>query len=629
MRNNRKETNEKKQKNVRERIKSRLELYRERIMVLKKSHTVNGIQSTLMISFSALSLAIVVILGSLFMFRFRTSVRTTALSSTEAILQQTGTSLDENLLMARRISDTADYEVLSGNSLTDPFVAKNLYLLYEANKDAILSIALYDTSGSLLLAEPVAKQKEDPDVSHQEWFQGALDKPESFYVSAPHVQNLFQDDSSRYNWTVSMSRVIYLTEGDRPKKAILLVDLDYSRLERTMKKINENAGGQYYYICDDKGNLIYHPRQVPILEGYEKEPSALFAIRHEDGSFPKASLKGRDYISIRSITYTGWKLVSVIPGKTLTQNMINNVWFLFFILSMTSATVLLINRIAAIRIARPILALDESVKSIEAGKLDGQTIYIGGSPEIRHLGDSIQKSYEEIDRLMHQIVEEERLRQKSEMDALQSQINPHFLYNTLDSITWMIEGEKNEEAVYMITQLARLFRISLSKGNRIISIGDEVLHAQSYMNIQKYRYKDRFQVQFHLPEEIKTYCTVKLILQPILENAIYYGVETMDGDGLIEVSGEISGKDIYIHVKDNGIGMTEETVKGLLTGGEKTPRHGSGVGLKNVNNRIRLQFGEAYGLIIQSEPDEGTKVTLHLPAIPFTEENRKRLEEGQ
>ena len=364
MRNNRKDANEKKQKNVRERIKSRLELYRERIMALKKSHTVNGIQSTLMISFSALSLAIVAILGSLFMFRFRTSVRTTALSSTEAILQQTGTSLDENLLMARRISDTADYEVLSGNSLSDPFVAKNLYLLYEANKDAILSIALYDTSGSLLLAEPVAKQKEDPDVSHQEWFQGALDKPESFYVSAPHVQNLFQDDSSRYNWTVSMSRVIYLTEGDRPKKAILLVDLDYSRLERTMKKINENAGGQYYYICDDKGNLIYHPRQMPILEGYEKEPSATFAISHEDGSFPKASLKGRDYISIRSITYTGWKLVSVIPGKTLTQNMINNVWFLFFILSMTSATVLLINRIAAIRIARPILALDESVKSI-------------------------------------------------------------------------------------------------------------------------------------------------------------------------------------------------------------------------------------------------------------------------
>ena len=614
---------------MRDRLQNRLSSYQKKWEDLREIHQVNGIQSTLMLTFTALSLAIVLLLGGLFMFRFRTTVRTTAVNSAESILQQTGSSLDESLLAARRVSDTVDYEVISGNSLTDPAVARDLYLLYEANKDDILSIALYDSSGSLLLAEPVANQKEDPDVTRQDWFQGALDQPDNFYVSAPHVQNLFQDDSSRYNWAVSMSRVIYLTEGERPKTAVLLVDLDYSRMERAMKKINENTSDQYYYICDDRGNLIYHPRDMQIQKGYAKESSAKFVLDHEDGTYPMVSVHGTDYITIRSITYTGWKLVSVIPGSTLTQNMINNVWFLFFILSLTLTMVLLINRIASSRIARPILALDQSVKSIEAGKLEGQTIYVGGSPEIRHLGQSIQKSYEEIDRLMHQIVREERLRQKSEMDALQSQINPHFLYNTLDSITWMIEGEKNEEAVYMITQLARLFRISLSKGHRIISLGDEIMHAKSYMNIQKYRYKDHFTTEFLIPEELNQYCTVKLILQPILENAIYYGVEGMDGDGEIEVRGELREDQIYIHVRDNGMGMTEETVNGLLSGSEKVHKHGSGVGLINVNNRIRLQFGEEYGLTIQSEPDEGTDVTLHLPAIPFNEENQKELEEGQ
>ena len=181
----------------------------------------------------------------------------------------------------------------------------------------------------------------------------------------------------------------------------------------------------------------------------------------------------------------------------------------------------------------------------------------------------------------------------------------------------------------MISQLASLFRISLSKGKTIIRIEDEVKHAQNYMNIQKIRYKNSFQVDFQIADEIKDCCTVKLIIQPLLENAIYYGMEYMDGEGEILVKGYKKDGDIYLEVEDNGLGMPEEEAARLLTEKPRERKRGSGVGLINVDSRIRLRFGKEYGLIIESHPDEGMKVTIHIPAIPYTEENQQLLEEGK
>ena len=183
-------------------------------------------------------------------------------------------------------------------------------------------------------------------------------------------------------------------------------------------------------------------------------------------------------------------------------------------------------------------------------------------------------------------------------------------------------------AVFMISELAKLLRISLSKGRTVIRIADEIQHSTSYMNIQKVRYKERFATEFIIDEEINDYCTVKLIVQPILENAIYYGVGNMDEDdgGKITVRGEKKGDDIYISVEDNGMGMSEEVARNILVDNNKVPKHGSGVGVINVHSRIKLMFGSEYGLKVYSEPDEGTKVVIHIPAIPYTEENRERLE---
>lgn len=329
---------------------------------------------------------------------------------------------------------------------------------------------------------------------------------------------------------------------------------------------------------------------------------------------------------VNTISYTGWKLVGVIPYSTFNHGMVNLRYFAVMMILLMTMMLVVINRVVSLRISSPILKLNQSVRKYEAG--EKPEIYIGGSQEIRHLGYSIQKSYEQIDELMKEIVLEQNERRKSELDALQGQIHPHFLYNTLESITWMIEGERNDEAVFMISQLARLFRISLSKGRTVISVKDELQHAQSYMNIQKVRYKNSFSVTFDVEEELYSYCTVKLILQPILENAINYGVGNMEDGGEIRITGRREGDLIVLAVSDNGLGMSEEEVALVLTDSNRIHKHGSGAGLVNVNSRIQILFGKEYGLVVESEPDEGTRVSIHIPAVPYTEENRRILEMG-
>lgn len=587
-----------------------------------------GIQSTIMIAFSVISFSIMLILGTVMYIRFSAVSKQEVIQSTQKLMEQTGDSLEDYLLSMRRISDTVYYNVVkeSDFSSQNKDIEKGMNLLYEANRDNLRSIAIYNNCGSLLAAEPVALQKEDPDVTRQSWYKGAMNKMENMYFSIPHIQNLFYDGTYRYYWVISLSRVVELTNNRESQTGILLVDMDYSGVSRMLDQINTLNNGQYYYLCANNGEIIYHLRQMQISNGICSENNKV-AAQYKDGVYDEIFHGERRKVIVNTISYTGWKLVGVIPYSTFTDGMINMRYFVSMIMLLMAIMLVFINRVVSVRISRPILKLNQSVIKYEAG--EKPEIYIGGSQEIRHLGHSIQQSYEQIDLLMKKIVLEQTERRKSELDALQSQINPHFLYNTLDSITWMVEGERNDDAVFMISQLAKLFRISLSKGRTVISIKDELQHAESYMNIQKVRYKNAFSVLFDVDPSIYSCCTVKLILQPILENAINYGVSSMDDCGEIIVKGRQENGIIILSVEDNGLGMSEEEVEFLLTDSNRVPKHGSGIGLVNVNNRIQILFGKEYGISVQSEPDEGTTVSIRIPFVPYTEDNRKSIEKGK
>ena len=586
-----------------------------------------GMKSTIMIVFSVISISITLILGIVMYIRFSAVNRQETIQTAQTLMEQTGETLEDYLVSMRQISDTVYYNVIKDGAFPDQDqnIQKGMNLLYEANRDNLRTIAIYNSYGSLMAAEPVASQKEDPDVTSQDWYKQAVEEMENMHFSTPHIQNLFDDGSMRYYWVISLSRAVDLTDNGDSQMGVLLVDMDYSSISRMLQQINASDNGQYYYLCDSSGEIIYHPRQIQISEGIANENNDTES-GYKDGVYDEMFEGEHRKVIVNTISYTGWKLVGVIPYSTFTSGMLNMRYFVGMLMLLTAMMLVVINRVVSVGISRPILRLNDSVREYEAG--EKPEIYIGGSLEIRHLGYSIQKSYEQIDSLMKKIVLEQNERRKSELDALQSQINPHFLYNTLESITWMIEGERNDEAAFMITQLARLFRISLSKGRTVITVADELQHARSYMNIQKIRYKNAFSVVFDVDQEVCSCCTVKLILQPILENAINYGVSGMDDCGEIRVTGRLEDGNVILSVTDNGIGMSEEQVALILTDSSRMHKRGSGVGLVNVNNRIRLLFGGEYGLTVESEPDEGTTVSVRIPAVPYTEENRKILEQG-
>ena len=247
-----------------------------------------------------------------------------------------------------------------------------------------------------------------------------------------------------------------------------------------------------------------------------------------------------------------------------------------------------------------------------------------GSYEVEHLGKSIKNMLGRIKVLMSDLVDEHNAKRKSEFDTLQSQINPHFLYNTLDIIVWMIENENSDKAVNIVTALAKFFRISLSKGKNIITVKDEVEHVRNYLMIQNMRFKNRFEYSIDVDEEVLSYSSLKLMLQPLVENAIYHGMEFMDGDGEIDVKVFKEDDSLYFTITDNGLGMSEDMVETLLSKDFVPSKKGSGIGVKNVNERIKLYFGSEYGLKVESEPDEGTKITIHLPAVAYGENDEDR-----
>lgn len=586
------------------------------------------IRFTILFSFSVVSVICTSLLSvSLYRLFVRRSGQMLT-ESTEQVLGQVSENLEDYLRNMRQISDAMYYAVIKNKDIGTDNIDREMELLYEANRDDLVSFALYRKNGTLVSAAPIGIEKPRVDVREQEWFRSAKGKMENLHFSTPHVQNLFYDLSYRYHWVISLSRLVDLTEDGMPSEGILLVDMNYGTVERIMEDVNADSGTRYFYLCDGNGALIYHPRQMQIASGFLSENNIL-AAHYDDGVHSEVFLGGKREVVVDTVSYTGWKLVSVMPASYFALGLHGTRTLAILLVALVLLTVLLVNRFVAERISEPLIRLNESIRRMETEKEVKADVYIGGSTEVEHLGRTLRSYIEQVERLMRDIVVEQEEKRKSELDALQSQINPHFLYNTLDSIVWMIEGESYREAVFMISELASLFRISLSRGKTIIRMEDELKHAANYMNIQKVRFKNTFSVRYEIDPAVNQYCTVKLIVQPLLENAIYYGVKDMEEEGEILVRAEFEENGIAITVSDNGYGIPEAERQELLTDTGRERGHGSGVGLINVHSRIRLRFGEPYGLEIFSEPDEGTRVTIHLPSILYTEENQKRLEEGK
>lgn len=420
------------------------------------------------------------------------------------------------------------------------------------------------------------------------------------YVTPPHVETIFE---GYYPWVVTMaSRLNGNEEADW-----ISLDISFSTISEYISNVGIGAHG-YCFLMDEEGNIVYHPQQQLIYSGLKSEDTARLA-QMPDGTWAEETV----IYSITGIEDSTWRVVGVSYVDELVNLSVKTMLRICLAVAFTVLAVVLgagwvLSRI----LSRPLAALTAAMERFEQDADHFTYEPVAGTREVEELSDSFGHMVQRIQHLMATVREEEVNLRKTELKALQAQINPHFLYNTLDSIAWMCEQNRNADAVSMVHALARLFRISISKGHELIPIRKELEHAESYLQIQKYRYKNQFSYQFTVDESCLDCLCNKITLQPILENAITHGLDLMVEPGHIDVEVCRDGEDILFRVRDDGVGMDEEQVRHIL---HSEPGDRTGIGIKNVNDRLRIYFGEGYGLRIESELDEGTCVEIRMPQV--------------
>lgn len=582
-----------------------------------RSYEKMSIQRVISLTFTAVAVVGMLFIGLSLAVRYSSVNQQVQAQASQQVLDQVNLTLDAHLRRMMRVADTVYYRIIKNADIEQGLPNDGLSLLYEENRDSLVSIAVFDAQGELLSAAPLSELKPGAHPEQQSWFLQAQNQIENIHFSTAHVQNLFQTSDNSYHWVISLSRQVELTRGGSIESGVLLVDISFTGLEQIFRNTSYGANG-YLYLVNRNGEIIYHPRQQLIYAGIQKENHER-AAQLPDGTHWEEFEGEQHQITVKTMGYTGWKLVSVVPVKGFEVNTGQFLLFVGSVLLFSIFLLVFVNSRLSDHISEPIRELERAVNETGRGG-DMPELSNDGCYEVHKLEHSIRAMVSTMHHLMEDVIQQEEDKRRSELEVLQSQINPHFLYNTLDSVIWLTESGRYDDAISMVTSLGRLFRISLSKGSRIIRLADELEHANHYMAIQKIRYKNKFEFSVQTDTPIESLYCLKLIIQPILENAIYHGMAAADDDGEIRIRVWREEEEIYIDVSDNGLGMTPEVAAGLLD--ESRPvssKKGSGIGVRNVHRRLQLTFGAQYGLTIFSEPDEGTTVRIRLPVLEHPE----------
>ena len=532
---------------------------------------------------------------ALFLDRYRRAIVQNARTSSAQAVSQVSNTVENYL------SDMSEAMHIVRQTLGQPEARRDAMLNAFLNfRPDVVDVTSYDAAGQLLDCWALGRDPKEHITANLSFDYERARAGADVFMTAPHVATIFD---RYYPWVVTMTARL---DGEGPAQWVSL-DLSFASLSSYINNVGIGTRG-YCFLLDDAGNLVYHPQQQLIYSGLKNEDTAALAGL-DDGVYDNGTV----ITCVNSVGDSGWRVVSVsYVDELVDRNMAEMLQLSCVLGALVLACALLTSWVLSRLLTRPLRGLAGAMESFEADA-DHFTYHpVGGTREVRELSDSFGHMVLRIQQLMVTVRQEEINLRKTELKALQAQINPHFLYNTLDSIAWMCEQGQNADAVRMVHALARLFRISISKGHELIPIAKEIEHAESYLQIQKYRYKNRFTYTFSVdPACLDCLCN-KITLQPILENAINHGLDLMVDEGEIEVQVCPDGGDILFRVRDNGVGMTAEQVQAIL---HRQPGDRTGIGIKNVDDRLKIYFGKQYGLRIDSVPDVGTCVEIRMPRV--------------
>lgn len=464
-------------------------------------------------------------------------------------------------------------------------------------RNEINGIAFYDLNGELIVSD--SKSKAIQNVYGRDFFIKALEEP-----LINNFSKLNKSETEEGAFYITISKAIDFNKGN--DTGVVCINFDFTKIVKSLANID--LGDKGHIVIFDKNYELIYTSYIDVLG------EDLKALKNIVLGNSAMTISGIDYnIFISTITNTTWK-VGVFSNR---QEIVNSVRT--FIVSIFSVAVfltliyVLFTAYISKKISNPLRSLKRQMTKVESLNYEVNSYRrTYGSIEVEELDESFRQMMIRIKDLAEKLIEEQENQRKSELKALQNQINPHFLYNTLDSIIYMIDQGKNETAERMITALSKFFRISISRGKNIISFKDEFEHARNYLLIQKLRFEDKFEYSFDIDPRLNEMWTIKLILQPIIENAIAHGLKECQGVGKIEIKGSIDGKLIHLQVIDNGYGILDSKIQEIYASFKDKNIH-NGVGLKNVYERLKIYYGDLADIKITSTLDVGTTVHLYIP----------------
>ncbi|HKJ86492.1 MAG TPA: sensor histidine kinase [Spirochaetia bacterium] len=595
---------------------------------MKRSKS-RGIQTTIALAFAALVLATALIMAVLSFSFTQDAVQRSSREYTEQLVTQIQTNIDSYIAHMRNIAEVVQVnEQVQRYFGTAPEITPdeerelrrgitNFLNSISRTRDDISLILLASEDGRMIAHDPTIETNQSVDITELPFFLAASRQPGSAVISSSHVQNIVE---GRYRWVITLSRTIH-DEVPAGGASVLLVDLNFSVINDLVSRISLGNRG-YLFIVDSSGGIVYHPRQELIYSDLEQEYIER-VLETPNDSFTVSDAKGDRIYTVSTSERTGWRIVGVNYASEMVRNRrLIGRYYTYSTLAFV-VVALITSILISHRLSRPILRLRHSMQAVEQGNFD-ISVDVSGKNEIGDLARDFTIMVTQIRELMRRNAEEHEQKRKSELLALQNQITPHFLYNTLDSIIWMAEGRQHENVVTTVSALARLLRLSVSKGDELISIHDEIEHIRSYLTIQKLRYRDRLDFSIDVDETVMRLRAPKVILQPLVENAIYHGIKNKEGGGRVAISAGLHAERVVLSVSDDGVGMSPERMRCVLEpqtdSGPQTTHEGlngsrSRVGLRNVHERIQLYFGEEFGLTFRSNNGSGTIVDVRLPII--------------
>jgi two-component system sensor histidine kinase YesM len=575
-----------------------------------------SISSKLIFYFFGVILIVTMMITILGNLSYRNSINFSQNENTNQIIKQINYNIESYVnntenIMNYMSTDPRILKFLSDNKLKNDNLEdeayKSIYSFVKFNPK-IAGIMVVNNNGGYIsdVMNKVSRQS----LINEEWYLKAYNEPDKIHLftkpTGRNIDNIFRYSADE---VFSVSKAV-VDSSSKKINGVILIDVKLDVIKDIIENSKPGTAG-FIYIMDSNKEIVYTPVNNVV---YRIKNEWIDKINNE---IIIKNINGENYqlTKIKS-EYTGWETIGVFP-ESESLRVIEDIKYysaIVAILALIIAQILVI--IFTRSIVNPIKKLKKLMKKAQEGDLT-VTFNAKYNDEIGELGGSFNTMVKEISNLINLVQVEEKKKRIAEMNVLQAQIKPHFMYNTLDTIRWMAEEHNEEDIIEIIEAFTNLLRISLSKGKEIISVHEELSHIKSYLTIQKIRYEDKLDYEIQVDANMLEYKLIKLILQPLVENAIYHGIKEKRGNGRILIKGEIRGNTLIFTISDNGKGMEEELLNKinymLKNGNEK--KNEIGYGIFNVNERIKIIYGDEYGLQYESIYGEGTTVLLKHPII--------------